>query len=151
MCRSQPTHSTAPIQQHKEISCTYRIKDRRDCCRLPLHSKRKTQGPLRPLISLELKHRNRIPLSLLHKAQLVIFQQQTVNALLKYFDSVTVGCTIRQFLVKEKLDLLSNLSELHSCSGAVQQQSEFFYHKRTFLFGPVCLLPYGSFLLNGQT
>lgn len=67
----------------------------------------------------------------------VILQQQTVNTFLKYFDFVTVGCTIRQFLVKKKLDLLSDFSELHSCSGAVQQQSEFFYHKRTFLFGPV--------------
>jgi len=106
---------------------------------------------LRPLILLELKHHNRIPLSLLYRAQLVILQQQTVNALLQYFDFVAAGCTMIQFLVKKKLDLLSNLCELHSCSGAVQQQSEFFYHRRTFLFGPVWLLPYGSFLLNGQT
>lgn len=75
----------------------------------------------------------------------MILQQQTVNVLLQYFDFVTVGCTIRQFLMKKKFDLLSNLSELHSGFGAVQQQSEFFYHKRTFLFGPVWLLPYGSF------
>lgn len=126
-----------PIQQNKEISCKHCIKDRRDCCRLPLHSKKKNSGAIAA------------PACLLY----VILQQETVDALLKYFDSVAAGCTIRQFLVKKKFDLLSNLSELHSCSGAVQQQSEFFYHKRTFLFGPVCLLPYGSFfcLLNVQT
>lgn len=119
----------APIQQNKEISCTHCIKDRRDCCRLPLHSKKKTEGAIAA------------PACLLY----VIFQQQTVNALLKYFDFVTVGCTIRQFLVEEKLELLSNFNELHNCSGAVQQQRHFLYHKRTFLFGPVWLLPYGSF------
>lgn len=82
----------APIQQNKEISCTHCIKDRRDCCRLPLHSKKKTEGAIAA-----------------HACLLyVILQQQTVNALLKYFDFVTVGCTIRQFLVEEKLDLLSD-------------------------------------------
>lgn len=119
----------APIQQNKEISCTHCIKDRSDCCRLPLHSKKKTEGAIAA------------PACLLY----VIFQQQTVNALLQYFDFVTVGCTIRQFLVEEKLDLLSNFNELHNCSGAVQQQRHFLYHKRTFLFGPVWQQPYGSF------
>lgn len=96
---------------------------------IPLHSKKKTEGAIAA------------PACLLY----VIFQQQTVNALLQYFDFVTVGCTIRQFLVEEKLDLLSNFNALHNCSGAVQQQRHFLYHKRTFLFGPVWQQPYGSF------